>query len=78
MLHLWKSAKIYKDRMSVMDMGLLKICCMALGVVLGLTVSRKKKLQTGVLASGVFAVTCLPLMNKFLDVIEGASEEEKA
>ena len=54
MLHLWKSAKIYKDRMSVMDMGLLKICCMALGVVLGLTVSRKKKLQTGVLASGVF------------------------
>ena len=78
MLHLWKSVKIYKDRMSVLDMGLLKICCLALGVVLGLTVSRKKKLQTGVLASGVFAATCLPLINKFLDVIEEMPEAEKA
>ena len=77
MLHLWKSVKIYKERMSVLDIGLLKICCLALGVVL-LTVSRKKKLQTGVLASGVFAATCLPLMNKFLDVIEETSEAEKA
>ncbi len=25
MLHLWKSVKIYKERMSVLDIGLLKM-----------------------------------------------------
>ena len=77
MLHLWKSAKTYTQRMGVLDLGLLKICCLALGTLMGLTVSRKKKLQTGVLAGGVFAATCLPLMNKFLDVIEETAAEEQ-
>ncbi|MGM9525938.1 MAG: hypothetical protein ACI3U1_06650 [Peptococcaceae bacterium] len=77
MLHLWKSVKTYAQRMGVLDLGLLKICCLALGTLMGLTVSRKKKLQTGVLAGGVFAATCLPLMNKFLDVIEETAAEEQ-
>ena len=77
MLHLWKSVKTYTQRMGVLDLGLLKICCLALGTLMGLTVSRKKKLQTGVLASGVFAATCLPLMNRFLDVIEETAAEEQ-
>lgn len=77
MLHLWKSVKTYTQRMGVLDLGLLKICCLALGTLMGLTVSRKKKLQTGVLAGGVFAATCLPLMNKFLDVIEEKTAEEQ-
>ena len=76
MLHLWKSVKTYAQRMGVLDLGLLKICCLALGTLMGLTVSRKKKLQTGVLAGGVFAATCLPLMNKFLDIIEETAAEE--
>ena len=70
MFHFWKSAKVYAQRASVMDLGLLKICLLALGVLLGVTVPRKKKLQTGVVATGVFAVTVLPLMNKFLDISE--------
>lgn len=77
MLHLWKSVKTYTQRMGVLDLGLLKICCLALGTLMGLTVSRKKKLQTGVLAGGVFAATCLPLMNRFLDVIEETAAEEQ-
>lgn len=77
MLHLWKSVKTYTQRMGVLDLGLLKICCLALGTLMGLTVSRKKKLQTGVLAGGVFAATCLPLMNRFLDVIEETATEEQ-
>lgn len=77
MLHLWKSVKTYTQRMGVLDLGLLKICCLALGTLMGLTVSRKKKLQTGVLAGGVFAATCLPLMNRFLDVIEETAVEEQ-
>ena len=76
MLHLWKSVKTYAQRMGVLDLGLLKICCLALGTLMGLTVSRKKKLQTGVLAGGIFAATCLPLMNKFLDIIEETAAEE--
>ncbi len=77
MLHLWKSVKTYTQRMGVLDLGLLKICCLALGTLMGLTVSRKKKLQTGVLAGGVFAATCLPLMNRFLDIIEETAAEEQ-
>ena len=77
MLHLWKSVKTYTQRMGVLDLGLLKICCLALGTLMGLTVSRKKKLQPGVLAGGVFAATCLPLMNRFLDVIEETAAEEQ-
>ena len=41
MLHLWKSVKTYTQRMGVLDLGLLKICCLALGTLMGLTVSRK-------------------------------------
>lgn len=77
MLNIWKSAKVYTERMGILDCGLLKICCVALGVLMGLTVSRKKKLQTGMLAGGVFAATCLPLMNKFLDITEEIASEEK-
>ena len=77
MLHLWKSVKTYTQRMGVLDLGLLKISCLALGTLMGITVSRKKKLQTGVLAGGVFAATCLPLMNRFLDVIEETAAEEQ-
>lgn len=42
MFHFWKSAKVYAQRASVMDLGLLKICLLALGVLLGVTVPRKK------------------------------------
>ena len=38
----------------------------------------QKKVQTGILASGVFVATCLPLMNKFLDISDelAAAEQE--
>ena len=79
MFHFWKSAKVYAPRATVMDFGLLKICLCALGIVLGVTVPRKKKVQTGILASGVFVATCLPLMNKFLDISDelAAAKQEK-
>lgn len=70
MFHFWKTAKAYARQTTVVDLGLLKICLLALGLLLGVTVPRKKKLQTGVLATGVFAATILPLLNKFLDISE--------
>lgn len=77
MFHFWKSASVYAKRTTVMDLGLLKICLMALGVMIGVTVPRKKKLSTGVMATGVFAATLLPLMNKFLDISEELDSAEK-
>lgn len=77
MFHFWKSAGEYAKRATVVDLSLLKICLMALGMVIGVTVPRRKKLQTGVLATGVFAATLLPLMNKFLDISEELSSAEK-
>lgn len=77
MFHFWKSASEYAKRTTVVDLSLLKICLMALGVMIGVTIPRRKKLQTGVLATGVFAATLLPLMNKFLDISEELDSAEK-
>jgi phosphotransferase system glucose/maltose/N-acetylglucosamine-specific IIC component len=77
MLHVWKSSKLFVERMNWMDAGLLKLCLCAFGVLIGVTVPRKKKASTGLLASGVFVATCLPLMNKFLDISEELAEENQ-
>lgn len=77
MLHFWKSAKVYAQRVGLLDLGLLKICLCALGVLIGITVPRKKKIQTSVMAGGVFVATCLPLLNKFLDISDELVDKEE-
>lgn len=42
MFHFWKSAGEYAKRATVVDLSLLKICLMALGMVIGVTVPRRK------------------------------------
>ncbi len=77
MMHLWKSLKLFVGRMSTADHLLVKICLCALGVLVGLTVPRNKKLQAGIVASGVFAGTCIPLMNKFFDASDELALSEE-
>lgn len=77
MLHFWKSAKVYTQRVGLVDLGLLKICLCALGILIGIAVPRKKKIQTSILACGAFAATCLPLLNKFFDISDELTKEQE-
>lgn len=74
MMKLWKGTKVYIERTNLLDMTLVTLCSVAMGVLMGLTTSRKKKAQTGLIAGGVFAATCVPIMNKFLDITEELAE----
>ena len=74
MMKLWKGTKAYTERTGLIDLTLLSVCSLALGVLMGLCTSRKKKPQTGLIAGGVFAATCVPIMNKFLDITEEIAE----
>ncbi len=67
-MHFLKSIKIYGDRASILDKGLLQICLCALAVLFGATVPRKKKVQTTLMAGMVFVLACLPVLNKFFDI----------
>jgi len=44
-------------------------------VLVGVLTTRKKKPQTALIAGGVFAATCVPIMNKFLDITEELAGE---
>lgn len=76
MLHLWRMTKTYTERASRLDLLLLAVCSVALGVLMGLVTSHKKKVQTGLVAGGVFAATCVPILNKWLDIVEEVTENE--
>lgn len=67
-MHFLKSLKIYGERASILDKGLLQVGMCALGVLFGATVPRKKKGQTTLLAGLVFVAACLPILNKFFDI----------
>ena len=64
------------------DMALLKFCLCAMGVMIGLSVSKKHKEPVFCAALGVFAATYVPLMAKFARILlrheasETASETE--
>ena len=77
MLHFWKSAKLFMERANHKDLTLLRCCLCALGVLIGILAPRRKKMQTGVLAGGVFAATCVPLLNKYFDISDELMEEKQ-
>ncbi len=77
MLHFWKSAKLCAQRLGLPGLLLLQACLCALGVLFGIAVPRKKKIQTSLMAGGMFAATCLPLLNKFLDASDELAAAEQ-
>ena len=76
MMKLWKGTMAYTERTNLLDLTLLQVCSMALGVLVGLLTTRKKKPQTALIAGGLFAATCVPIMNKFLDITEEIAESK--
>ena len=76
MMKLWKGTMAYTERTNLLDLTLLQVCSMALGVLVGVLTTRKKKPQTALIAGGLFAATCVPIMNKFLDITEEIAESK--
>ena len=70
---LFDYAQRYIKGMSVRDMAALKFCLCAVGTMIGLAVPKKRKKPALIMAAGVFLVTYIPLMAKFLG---GLAKEE--
>ena len=72
MKKLFEYANQYVQESDWKDMALLKFCLCAMGVMIGVA----KKPALGI-AAGVFTVTYIPLMSKFLNIIVRGIKNEK-
>lgn len=57
------------------DLAMLKFCLAAIGVLIGISLAPKEKKKAAWLSGTVLAVTYIPLMKKFFQVV---SQVEKA
>ena len=69
MKQLMNAADAYVHQMTLWDVGLLKTCLCAMGVVLGTMVSARERKTVRAVAGVVFAVTYIPLMIRFITVM---------
>lgn len=69
MKKLFAAADEYLQECSWKDLTLLKLCLAAAGLLLGLAVPKKCRPAAAFLAVGVFIGTYLPLMGKFLPIL---------
>lgn len=63
---LFDGATRYIRSMTIWDMGLLKFCLAAMGFIGGLFVPKEKRAPALFIAGGVFLLTYLPLMTRFI------------
>ena len=73
MNRLTDAAERYLKDCTWKDISILKICLIALGVLLGIAVPARKKKATAWAASLVFVAAYVPLMAKFLPYLLGDS-----
>ena len=71
MNRLTDAAERYLKDCTWKDISILKICLIALGVLLGIAVPARKKKATAWAASLVFLAAYVPLMAKFLPYLLG-------
>lgn len=76
-MHFLKTAKLFGSGLSRLDSGLFTVAICALGVLIGVTAPKKKKVKTTAIAGGMLAATALPLMNKFFDISDELSMEAR-
>ncbi len=77
MKRLFGYADRYIRESSWQDMGLMKLCLCAFGIMLGLNVPKRAKPLAFCGAVAVFWATAVPLMAKFIDVVIRMRAEEK-
>lgn len=68
---LFAAGERYLKRCKWWDIGLLKVCLCALGVLIGLAVPARRKRAAAWTASALFVATYIPLMARFLEDLLG-------
>ena len=76
MKKLFYYADRYLQKSDWKDMAMLKFCLFSIGILAGMRIEEKDKKRAGTIALGVFLVTYIPLMAKFIRI--AADEEEAA
>ncbi len=57
------------------DIGIFKLCLVALGMVLGMSIPEKRRNLPLLLAAGAFTATYIPLMARFIKFSRNRPEE---
>ena len=68
----------YIRQMNLVDLGLIKLCLLSLGILLGLSVPGRHKKKAAAGASTLFAATYAPIMAKYLVAMLGENAKPKA
>lgn len=68
----------YIKQMTVIDVGLLKICLCAMGIIIGLCTPQKHREKVAVIASFMFAMTYVPVMGSFIHFVTKTRKSELA
>lgn len=66
---LFEAANQYVKESDWKDLALIKLCLFAIGVIIGVNITQKHRKAVTKAAAGVFAVTYIPLMAKFIKII---------
>lgn len=78
MKKLIECAQRYIKQMTVLDMGVLKICLLAMGVLLGISVPKRVKDYIAIAASSIFTGSYVLCMTKFLRFLLKCNQEQEA
>lgn len=76
MKRLLEIAHDYLDEMGVCDVAVLKICLLALGIILGIKLPKKWRKPALITAAIIFAATYIPMICKLVKVGCSCGEEE--
>lgn len=77
MCKLFDYANQYVKESDWKDIAMLKICLCAMGIIIGVHIAPKHKKAAAGAAAGIFAVTYVPLMAKFIKIIFGTDKNER-
>lgn len=66
---LFEAANQYVKESDWKDLALIKLCLCAIGVMIGANLAGKHRKKVTKAAAGIFAVTYVPLMAKFMKII---------
>lgn len=60
-----------------MDLSMIKLCLGAMGVLIGIALPQKSRKRAVLISGIVFAVTYVPLMDKFWRIVNETKEEKE-
>ena len=69
MKRFWWYIQKYNEDMTLSDKGLLRVCMLSLGVLLGLCMPHKSKKTVGAAAITGFLLSYVPLVGKFVSLM---------